>query len=183
MKDGSSHFPQLKVDGADICLKHLEPTTLSMVTQACPNGVGIYVVFANHCYSEKHDPAKHKANPNVWDGKNPRIYCPVRYELSKGLPNLITALPQARVYQTPEANYLRVDARPDGNDGEYRIYFNLKRAREMKGTSLKLFVESAYAPDAPRMESQPVNKLQRVRFAVLVDSTVRRQALKLTPKR
>ncbi len=183
MTNVASHFPPLKVGGVDICLKHIEPMTLSLATKACPQGVGIYVVFANHCYSEKHDPAIHEANPNVWDGKNPRIFCPVRYELSKGLPGLINALPETRVYQTPEANYMRVDARPDGLEGEYRIYFHLKRAREFKGTSLKLFVESAYAPDDAKIEAQPVNKLQKVRFAVLVDSTVKHQAVKFTPKR
>lgn len=157
---------------------------LKVETDARPKGVGIYVQFSSHCYTETHDPDRHgKDVHTVWDRQTLRAFCPERYALSKALPELIGKLPGSKVFQTYETNYLKLGERADGKAGEYRAYFNLKPANGIKDAELRLYVESAYAPTPAKIAAQPVYKLQKVRFTVLVDKTLKGEAVKFNPKR
>lgn len=175
------YFMPLFVGGASVGFAHLEPFQLSMTTQARPEGLVLDVRFSNHCFSEAYDPALHQSSVDVWDRGVRRVFCPVRYQFSKALPNIVQGLPQAHVFMTPESNYVRISTRNDGGTGEYRMFFNVKRAAMGQGHDIKLFVESAYAPE-PNQALSP-GQMTRVRFAVLIDKTIKGERVKFHHKR
>ena len=175
------YFPPLTVAGARIVFDHLEPIRLEMATQARPKGIVIDVRFSNHCFSETFEGQHHGDEAVVvMDGRNRRVFSPERYALSHVLPDIIRGLPSARVYQTPEANFVRIEVRPDGLAGDYRMFFRVKRAQG-ESHDLKLFVESAYGPEPGR--ALPIAHMSRVRFAVLVDKVLKGERLKFHQKR
>ncbi|MCR5877272.1 hypothetical protein [Phenylobacterium sp. J367] len=161
----------LDYEGKALDFSHLEPMDLACPTQARPNGVRINVRFSCHCFTEAYDAAKHDGRPMMMDRGKQRAFCPARFELSQQLPDLIRSLPDAHVYMTPEANFVRLAL---NEDVEYRMYFNVRRFAE-SGYDLQIFVESAYRPDTPGL---PPEKMQKVRFKVLVDKVLTNQKLK-----
>jgi hypothetical protein len=177
-----SYFPTLLVGGATVNFDHLEPFQFEMVTQARPKGAVIDVRFSNHCFSVAYDADRHQADVvDVWDRGQRRVFDQERYELSRGLRAIIEGLPSAPVFQTPEANFVRIVA-PGGNGPEeYRVYFNARRDRE-RGCDVSLFVESAYAPDCQSAVLKTA-QLTKVRFAVLIDKTIRGEKLRFQYKR
>ena len=175
------YFPALVVGDQPVAFAHLEPFKLQMATQARPDGLMIDVRFTNHCFSETYGPAKHPAPVDVWDGGRRRVFCPTRYALSAALPGIINGLPGATVFQTPEANFVRIDLRNDGLAGDYRVFFRIKRAGAAEDHQLKLVVESAYSPDEG--QALAARSMSKVRFAVLVDKTLRGEKLKFHHKR
>lgn len=177
MADGPRpYFPPLVVDDQTVLFDHLEPFQFQMASQARPDGVVIDVRFSNHCFSETFDAGVH-VDPvvDVWDGPRRRVFCPVRYGQSFTLQDLVRALPTAHVFQTPETNFVRIAG------GDYRMFFRVKRAAAGENHHLKLFVESAYSPAAGQALAPA--RMSKVRFAVLVDKTLRGEKLKFHHKR
>ncbi|MBJ7483514.1 hypothetical protein [Brevundimonas sp.] len=178
---GSPYFPPLEIAGEILAFDHLEPFVLEMVTQSRPNGVKIDVRFSNHCFSEAFDAARHGDDRvQVWDGPRQRVFCPIRYGLSLALPHIMDGLPTAHIYQTPEANFLRIGARSDGGAGDYRVFFRVRRNAEA-GVDLRLFVESAYSPEPG--QALAIAHMSKVRFSVLIDKTLKGEKLKFHGKR
>lgn len=176
-----SYFPPLEVAGQTLAFDHLEPFVLEMATQSRPNGVKIDVRFSNHCFSETFVAALHDETAvPVWDGPRRRVFCPIRYGLSQALLHILKGLPTAHVYQTPEANFLRIGVRNDGGAGDYRVFFRVKRGADA-GVDLKLFVESAYSPEPA--QALAIAHMSKVRFAVLIDKTLKGEKLKFHRKR
>lgn len=178
MADGPHHpyFPPLVVDGQTVAFDHLEPFQFEMASQVRPSGVVIDVRFSNHCFSESFDPARHaELVVEVWDGPRRRVFCPVRYGQSFDLRELVKSLPTAQVFQTPELNFVRIA----GSD--YRMFFRVRRAAAGENHHVKLFVESAYSPEAGQALAPA--RMSKVRFAVLVDKTLRGEKLKFHHKR
>jgi hypothetical protein len=69
----------------------------------------IDVAFANHCYTKQFIDGDHDPEQIILtEAKNRhRIFCPIRYELSHRLPDLIKVLPNSKVHQTPQQrNYV-----------------------------------------------------------------------------
>jgi len=176
-------FPTLLVDGAPVNFDHLEPFQFVMETQTRPKGAKINVRFSNHCFSESYDAALHPEPViDVWDRGQRRVFNQGRYNLSFGLRDIIEGLPNAHVYHTPEANFVRI-VPPGGNgDSEYRVYFNAKRGGGRGECDVSLFVESAYSPDFGKQVLKPA-QMTKVRFAILVDKTIRGEKLRFQYKR
>lgn len=152
--------------------EHLAPMEFEMDVEGRALRIGVR--FSNHCFTEKWDEAVHAGQPVILDaGNRPRAFCPVRFELSRGLPDLIRGLPDGHVHQTPEANYVKVTA-ADG--AAYRMFFNIKRGgHQGDGCHVTLFVESAYSPNE---DGLAVEKMTKVRFRVLVTKTLRGERVK-----
>jgi len=167
----ASPFPRVVVDKQSVDFDHLATFSFSFDTPT-RKGVHCVVQFATHCFSDKHDPARHPENVVIVDERGVhRCFDQDRYDLSKGLAALIRALPGNRVYQTPESNFAIVTT---ASGREYRVYFNVRRLEKRK---LRLYVESAYAPDAEQFKVLPVTAYQRVRFVILVDRLLANQPL------
>jgi hypothetical protein len=174
--DPHPYFPPLVVDGQAIAFEHLEPFQVGMASQARPDGILIDVRFSNHCFSETFDAGRHVAPVvDIWDGPRRRVFSPVRYDQSIALPDLVRALPTAHVFQTPETNFVRIAG------GDYRMFFRVKKAATGENHDLKLFIESAYSPEAG--QALATAHMSKVRFAVLVDKTLRGEKLKFHHKR
>lgn len=168
----ASPFPALVVGPDVFDCDHLASFSFSFETPVRKQGVNCYVQFSTHCFSDKYDPKRHADNVVVVDERGQvRCFDRDRYELSKGLKALIEGLPQTRVHQTPESNFAIITMQ-DGR--EYRVYFNVRRESKRK---IKLYVESAYPPDAEKFEVLPATKHQRVRFVALVDKVLNNEKL------
>jgi hypothetical protein len=162
----ASPFPALVVGAEEICCDHLATFSFSFDTPA-RKGVHCVVQFTTHCFSDRFDPARHPENVVVIDERGERrCFDRERYELSKGLADLIRGLPGMRVHQTPESNFAIITTR-DGR--EYRVFFNVRKLGKKK---LRLYVESAYTPDAERFNVAPASAYQRVRFGILCDKVL-----------
>ncbi|WP_242077104.1 hypothetical protein [Brevundimonas diminuta] len=164
--------PQPQPQPQQVAAEHLAPMVFEMDVEG--RAIRIGVRFSNHCFTEKWDAVVHAGQPVILDGGNrARVFCPVRFELSQGLPDLVRGLPNGHVHQTPEANYVKVTA-ADG--AEYRMFFNIKRGgHQGDGCDASLFVESAYPPDG---EGLAIENMTKVRFRVLVSKTLRGQKVK-----
>jgi hypothetical protein len=178
-----SFFPTLLIDGAPVNFDHLEPFQFVMETQSRPKGAVIDVRFSNHCFSESYNAELHpEPVVDVWDRGQRRVFNQERYDLSFGLRAIMEGLPNAQVYHTPEANFVRIVA-PGGNSpDEYRVYFNAKSGGGRGDCDVALFVESAYAPDFEKQVLRPA-QMTKVRFALLVDKTIRGEKLRFQYKR
>lgn len=135
-----------------------------------PGGTGatvirIRVAFTCHCFTEKWDPARHAGRPVILDPTRPRAYDQRRYDLSKGLPDLVRGMKCHKVYMTPQKrNYMAFDGRVILEDGStYRMFFAMKR-KAGADHDLEMMVESAYPTNDPI-------KGMSVRFAAVVSAT------------
>lgn len=151
--------------------EHLAPFSFTFDTPI-RQGVHCYVQFSTHCFSDKYDPDRHPENVVVVDERGQlRCFDRDRYELSKGLEALIRSLTGTKVYQTPESNFAIITMQ-DGR--EYRVFFNVRREGKKKA---KLYVESAYPPDAERFQVVPATAFQKVRFVALIDKVLSHEKL------
>lgn len=163
----ASPFPALVVGLDTFGCDHLAPFSFSFPTPIRPAGVHCYVQFSTHCFSDKYDPERHPENVVVVDERQQvRCFDRDRYELSKGLKALVEGLPGSKVYQTPESNFAIITMQ-DGR--EYRVFFNARRDSKKK---IRLYVESAYPPDAEKFQVAPASSYQKVRFVALVDKVL-----------
>ena len=176
-------FPPLLVAGAFVEFAHLEPFQFMVVTEARPGGATIDVRFSNHCFSEAYD-ENHHTGPivDVWDRGQRRIFSQDRYDLSLDLKGIVETFATGPVFQTPEANFVRVVAPGKNGPAEYRVYFNAKRGGGQGVSDVSLFIESAYAPN-PAKQVLSTARMTKVRFAVLVDKTIRGEKLRFQYKR
>ena len=100
------------------------------------------------------------------DHKTPRAFDQRRYDLSKNLPQLIRALPTAKVHQTPERrNYVYFSVLTELDGEEYLVFFSLKKAHKGQNHDLELFVESAYPSEMDAVPSR--RRPNAIRFAIL----------------
>ncbi len=166
----ASPFPALVVGKQDVDLDHLAEFDFSFKTLSGKT-VYCFVQFTTHCFSDRYDAARHAEHVVVVDERGiPRCFDADRYELSKGLKALITGLPGVRVYQTPESNFAIITMQ-DGR--EYRVFFNIRKIAKNK---VRLYIESAYAPDPERFPV-PATVFQKVRFLILVDKVLKGERL------
>jgi hypothetical protein len=176
-----SFFPTLLVAGVPINFNHLEPFQFLVATEARPGGATIDVRFSNHCFSESYNATIHVAPfVDVWDRGQRRVFSQQRYDLSLDLRAVIEALPTSPIFLTPESNFVRIAAPGANRRNEYRVYFNAKHGRDTSDVSL--FIESAYPPDFSKQVLKP-SQMTKVRFAVLIDKTIRGEKIKFQYKR
>ncbi len=171
-----SRFPALVVGKDTVGFEHLNDFVFTFDTDE-RRGVTCTVQFSTHCFSDRYDQDRHAHHVIVVDERRQqRCFDQDRYELSKGLKALIEALPVTKVYyQTHESNFAIITM-ADGR--EYRVYFNVRRSSGKN--TVRLYVESAYAPDAENFAVTPkrARSHQPVRFKVLVDKVLKGEKLK-----
>lgn len=157
-------------DNQAIDLSHLEPFDLTVVTPSKATRL-VRVTFSTHTFTrriEASDPAEHKCFDD-------RVFCPDRYELSKGLAQIVTNLSTRRVYQTWEKRsyvYLAtIEAGTDG--GHYHVFFGLKPNKNPRRVNLT--IESAYRKDPSTYT--PPKKPNPIRFGLLIEKVFTGQPL------
>jgi hypothetical protein len=169
-------------NGQVIKLDHLTPFTFTCPCPDINRDLSIRAQFVNHhCYTKKYDPTIHDPDEIiVTEAKDRhRVFCPVRYELSRYLPKLIPELPNSKVHQTSQSrNYVYVVPLEIGRN-PYEIYFMLQRAAPDDTADLRLTVESAYRSDGPRdLRKRP----NAIRFVVLAHKVLTNQPVRFAPR-
>jgi hypothetical protein len=163
-------------NGAVVSIAHLAPMTLLCPCHGLPRDLVIEVDFTAHCYTEKYVEGQHTdADIVTYDGGNrPRIFCPIRHNLSHRLPEIVAGLPNKKVKQTAEKrNYVYVVPLEIGGQ-VYEMYFMIQRAEQRPNIDLRMTVESAYIPTDPT----PLGGTNSIRFKVLASKILRREEIK-----
>lgn len=168
-------------EGEEMPIDHLEQMTITCPCEVLDRKLVIEVSFANHCYTEKYVEGAHEVEQIILTEAEDRhrIFCPIRYELSKQLPELIKELPSKRVHQTSQQrNYvyvvpLEVQGRP------YEIYLMLQRASSDSNADLRLTIESAYLNQGASNTRRRPNS---IRFIILAQKVFFKQTVRFAPR-
>ena len=145
-----------RIDADRIEVPHLVPhvVTFDVGAKEKSDRVKVLVRYSCHCWSSEWDDERSAGKIRIMDGARERSFDLERFNASRDLPALITALPETPVYVTrSERNYGCYNAARLGTEGmAYTAYFTM---RPRKGRfnrirhSLLLQVESAYPRPQP----------------------------------
>lgn len=143
------YFSPLVVRERAYDLSHLEPVRLMVPSQKAQRDLSVHVRFTTHCFTEGFDAEKHPSDEIVLDeGRRPRVFCPVRYELSPLLPGLLHGLnsPSAKVWQTAAGRNWTHSAIVEGRGATYYLFFEVRRTppERRRLQDVEMMVESAY---------------------------------------
>lgn len=133
---------------------HLAPYTVIFVIPAEPkkhreeSRYSMLVSYSDHCYTKAVGDSQH------------RNFDPIRYELSKRLPEIISSLIERKCSFAHGRNYFTINA---NWYGDYEIYFELFKQPHSK--KLALIVHSAYIRAKQNLEKRL--KWRPIRFSVL----------------
>lgn len=148
------------IDGVQFSFDHLCEFDMALVKPArglLPEfSVSIRVVFDCHVVTEKDlqaNPAMVKDDPSYWfdSGNVCRAFRPDRYELSRGLPQLLRGLTtgETKCYVAKRSNYMVWEPQGAGAEGpHYQAFFDIYRTASPK-PRLVMYVQSAYLKDEP----------------------------------
>lgn len=149
-------------------LSHLGHFTLSVTPRA--EGAPTYKVlvsFGCHTFTRTFEDGLDNPDHLYEEDGELRCFCHDRYLASKGLPTLIRQGAVGRAYFSQGRNYMLID-QPLGGD-PYAVFFNIERAKALKGIQVTMFVVSAYLkPGLPAR-----SRLPAISFPTLVSKTVR----------
>ncbi|CAI3808406.1 hypothetical protein GLGCALEP_05162 [Pseudomonas sp. MM221] len=147
---GQQYFPPLVVANERIDLSHLSPFTLLVESRLAKRKLRVHVTFSNHCFSRSYTQASPPECQVIIDQSAPRLraFCPIRFRLSRQLPQLIKTLnhPQAKVLETSTERNWCYSITIDDPEGPYHVFFEIRRASKQRRQwqDLQLVVESAY---------------------------------------
>lgn len=151
-------------------LSHLEPFKMEFESKGAGKTLTIHVTFSNHCFSKKlsdEPTSKHSHIGNTPKDK-PRVFCPIRYKLSKEIPlkELIKKLNYAsvKVFQTKARRNWCYSIQIDDPKGPYHVFFEMRKNQKTlkKKQDLNMVVESAY-----HQTEEPPKLLGRMGFQIL----------------
>lgn len=172
-------------DGQEMPIEHLAPMHMTCGCKPIKRDLLIRVIFTKHCYTEAFDAERHtKEQIILFDAPDrARVFCPTRYGLSLGLPDIMANLHTKKVNQTAERrNY--VYALPLELDNQlYEIYFMLQRAgagdRGELIPDLRLTVESAYPVQVPTIVPKRANS---IRFSILAYKVLKKEQVRFAAR-
>lgn len=136
-------------------LSHVHPFFLKYTLPPQPGKPGrpgfaelvirIYVVFSHHCFSRNLKNVQTYTEEEIYEDKGRkerRVFCLVRWQLSKKLAPLLKRAAGRKCYHTGKHNFFTVELDGGGAIGEdYVIYFRAERSQLV---DIELTIESAY---------------------------------------
>lgn len=148
-------------------LSHLEPFSFSFFSNNAQKDLTVHVTFSNHCFSKKLSDEPDSAHEIVDETQGrERVFCPIRYELSKTLPNTIKTLnhPSVKVWETSSRRNWCYTIQIDNPEGPYHIFFEIRKNQktQKKKQDLNMVVESAY-----HETDEPPKLIGRIGFYIL----------------
>lgn len=150
---GQPYFNKLTVGVAEFEFSHLEPFTFVIDSQLAKKALQIHVTFSNHCFTKGYKVENHVSGEPIIDPSSakPRLFCPIRYSLSKSLPSIISSLnhPKLKVWETVAERNWAHSILIDDPAGPYHVFLTVGRpsAKHRHLQDLDLKVESAYHQD------------------------------------
>lgn len=154
---------------AEVCydLSHLHPFRWEVVIPAkaatkTQPGVAerrlvLNVSYGLHCFARS--PVEGEPVPDdCWysDNRERRVFCLLRWQLSKQLPGIIETLSQRRCMHTGREEFVTLEVPHDGRMLEYAVFFTVTRASKAEGADLNLFVNSAHERHNKLNYNQPI---------------------------
>jgi hypothetical protein len=142
------YFSPVWVGGRRVALSHLDPFTMNLQSEKLGKLLRVAVTFSTHCFSETRGKIPHPDGDTVidHDTAKPRTFCPIRYELSKQLPDIVRGLETKTITLTSfQRNWVHtlLIERPEG---PYHVFLEIQRAPRERRTwqDLEVVIESAY---------------------------------------
>lgn len=183
MSASEPFFPDLEIDGQVFSFEHLEPFNLQVPSERVNRDLELNIRFSNHCFSCGGSNL-HLENEEciITDHRGmQRVFCPIRYELSRELPDVLERMnsSQVKVWQTAERRSFSHVVQIENPVGPYYVFFELKRNEDGGDDDLKMVVESAYHQDLQR--SSP-NVLGRIGFQNLCSKVYLREKIRTMKK-
>lgn len=136
-----AHFRNVTVRGTVYDFDHLRPHQFDIVVAGVTYPVEVR--YSCHVFTQKRSGL---TTPDLFythDGEK-RAFCPIRYQQSLMLPNLISTHDGRSVYHSNQESYFWVNG---GGAGSYYIFFRTfkpVKATKKRGVSVILSVRSAY---------------------------------------
>lgn len=167
-------WPDFEYCGIQCDLRHLHPCTIRFERPATdgqtPEVFTVDVRFTSHCFTrapkenEAYDPRQ--LYP---DREELRLFDFQRYELSKGLPDIIRGLPARKPrHNRTRQNYFTVELiDANGVRVDYEIFFKVKKPRRGR---LEMLVETAFVRDLEHQSSRPSGR--PVGFWIILHNTL-----------
>ena len=123
-----------RIDADHIEVPHLVPHVVTFdigTKKGQSDRAKVLVRYSCHCWSSKWDNRHSTGKMRIMDGSRSRVFDPVRFNASHGLPGLIKALQQIPVYVIrSERNYGCYNAACPGEEGKaYTAYFTMRPQR------------------------------------------------------
>jgi hypothetical protein len=167
----------IRIEDVEHDLTHLDPFTIGITpkVEAAPT-YKVLVSFGHHTFTRAFVEGQDRPAYLYEEGGDARCFCPDRFLASKGLPGLIGTASKGKAYFSQNRNYMLLD-QPLGG-APYAVFFNLERARSIKGVDALMFVVSAYEkPGLP-----PKRHLPAISYATLVSKVVRGEPVRRPKK-
>jgi hypothetical protein len=158
-------------------LSHVHPLKYNLRLEATAKyearNVPISVSFSSHTFTKSC--AEADCHPQYSPPDDPRVFCSIRYELSKRLPELVTTLAGRHCYlhKHRDNNYIVVELAGLPPGSEYWIFFRLlpAGADRTAPSAVLVMVDSAFPGDPARAPYMP--KPRKYVFNALIGMVLR----------
>jgi hypothetical protein len=140
-------FPPIVFRGAVWDLSQLDPFAFraDVGREGTPVLADVIVFFACHCFTKGEAGVRAAASEYYRDGRETRVLCGERYELSRRfLPHIVKELFSRKIrVASYRLNYITVEVIDGSAPGLYAVFFEVEKDRNRK-KRLLLRVQSAY---------------------------------------
>ena len=118
----------------------------------------VNVTYGLHCFARDPLPGE-IVSTDCWyeDSRERRVFCNVRWTLSKKLPHIIATLGQRRCMHTGREEFVTVEVVHEGRTFDYAVFFTVTKAKKIDGVHLNLFVNSAHERYDPLQYKKPIS--------------------------
>lgn len=142
-------------------LSHLHPylwtVTLSGTEEKPDLTLKLNVSYGLHCFSRGALPSEQVSDENWYrDSREKRVFCELRWGLSKRLPEIIATLAERRCMHTGREEFVTLEVLHQGRVFDYAVFFTVTKARKAEGAHLNLFVNSAHERHDPLKYKKPI---------------------------
>jgi len=114
--------------------------------------------YGLHCFSRSPH-LEEQVHQESWyaDSRESRVFCSLRWELSKQLPGIIATLGERRCMHTGREEFVIIEVMHRGRVFDYAVFFTVTKARKAEGAHLNLFVNSAHERHDPLQYKKPIS--------------------------
>lgn len=149
------------IAGVTYDLGHLHPCTWEVVIPGKGDKTDLVlkvnVSYSLHCFAREPKPGE-EVRQDYWyeDSREKRVFCELRWELSKRLPEIIATLPDRRCMHTGHEEFITLEVIYQDRTFEYAVFFTVTKAKKVEGAHLNLFVNSAHERHDPLQYKKPI---------------------------
>ncbi|ARD10453.1 MULTISPECIES: hypothetical protein [Pseudomonas] len=151
----------IKIGDTTYELNHLHPHFWDIVIPGKDGkpdlSLKLNISYGLHCFARDRLPGESIEDGHWYqDNREKRVFCPLRWELSKRLPDIIRTLGDRRCMHTGREEFVTVQVVHGGRSYDYAIFFTVTKAKKAEGAQLNLFVNSAHERVDPLRYTKPI---------------------------